>query len=798
MTFIITLLLKASICLSLSAFLLFLFRKASASLRHWIISLSLVGLLVLPFSSNYMPRWEVETPLALVNQQVTSAPKAEALPTLAHTVSEILQEPAREGIKTTNSIQLPPTHSRTTSPHSLFTWPIFAFVIWLSISLFFLVRLYRGVRQTRRLRQESVPFEGATALASEIPIRCHPAIHSPMTYGIRCPIILLPSVAQNWPAETLEVVLLHEMTHIKRRDYAVHLISWISLSLYWFHPLVWWFKRLQAIEREKACDEYVLRSGLAKETYAEQLVKVARALSPSQRAISGYALPMAKQAQIRDRILSILKFQGTTFRFSSLRQWQWAGCYVVLILTLASFTPVQPVAIMKMVATDHPLTQLLQAEEESRLTPAVSTASTVVSASHPEKVATEAKPSGRSDNMPKLSSPTLPLTPSSLLPEKLAGAVQPISISPIPLPQPIVTTSNREVVGSYSEWHRGKSRYRIWMLGHSDMSLDHPYLAVNSPNSLIVVEETRKTILGTKNYQMAIAQAPHEGGLVVEFNNSIPNAWNGGYKTGDPLHLFFVNGEWSFLGRERNRWLDKQLAVVVDYLINTPPDQQRWTHISATHPVFKKYRSITQKRFKAYRDLPSHEFKQHSQLKNDPKEENPPFDFSSVPVLPTAMAPIATQEDVKEWGGFRLGKAHSGGNRIQIGQKFGRIIRGIPSGTVLKDFNFYLRYNDFEKLSFELSLYQIDGDGIKHALTASPIPIEATETDWISKELAPQQIKVEGDVLVIIELKEQEGAKGKGNIFFALAEGNYNSFHDQTGRDWGFWEGNFAFYVTRE
>lgn len=324
MTFIITLLLKASICLSLSAFLLFLFRKASASLRHWIISLSLVGLLVLPFSSNYMPRWEVETPLALVDQQVTSAPQAEALPTLAPSASERLQEPARENIITTNSAQLPSTPLLTTSPSSpssLFTWPIFAFVIWLSISLFFLVRLYRGVQQTKRLRQESVPFEGATALASEIPIRCHPAIHSPMTYGIRRPIILLPSVAQNWPAETLEIVLLHEMTHIQRRDYAVHLISWISLSLYWFHPLVWWFKRLQAIEREKACDEYVLRSGIAKETYAEQLVKVARALSPSQRAMSGYALPMAKQAQIKDRILSILKFQGTTFRFSSLRQW---------------------------------------------------------------------------------------------------------------------------------------------------------------------------------------------------------------------------------------------------------------------------------------------------------------------------------------------------------------------------------------------------------------------------------------------------------------------------------------------
>jgi len=752
-----------------------------------------------------MPRWEVETPLALVEQQVTSTPKAEELRPLAPSVSKVQQESTTEDIITStthpftlslHSFTTSPNslHSLSTSPHSLLTWPIFVFAIWLSISLFFLFRLYRGIRQTNRLRAESLAFEGPKRLNTDIPIRCHPAIHSPMTYGIRRPIILLPSVAENWSAETLEVVLLHEMTHIKRRDYAVHLISWISLSLYWFHPLVWWFKRLQAIEREKACDEYVLRSGLAKETYAEQLLKVARALSPIHQTLTGYALPMAKQSQIKARILSILKFQGDSFRFSSLRQWQWAGCYVVLILTLASFTPIQPVAILEKVATDHPLTQLLQAEEESRLASAISPTSTIVPASYPTKVATEVKPGMRSDNMPKLSARKLPLTLSSLIPEKLAGAVRPISISPLSLPK--ATSSNREVGGAYSEWHQGKSRFRIWTIGHYDMSLDHPYLAVKAQNGLVIVEETRKTLLGTKSYQMVIAQAPHAGGLVVEFNNSIPNAWNGGYQTGDPLHLFFINGKWEYLGRERNRWIEKQLPTVVDHLIHTSPDQQRWLHISSTHPVLKKYRSITQKRFKSYHELPSHELIQHTQQKPGSKEEHPPFDFSSVPVLATPLPTTAPQENVTEWGGFRLGKAHSGGNRIQLGQKFGRVIRGIPNGTLLKDFNFYLRYNDFEKLTFELSLYQIDGDGVKHALTATPIPIEVTDTDWISTALAAQQIKLGGDVLVLLELKRQEGARGKGNIFFALAEGDYTSFHDQTGRDWGFWEGNFAFYVT--
>lgn len=232
--------------------------------------------------------------------------------------------------------------------------------------------------------------------------------------------------------------------------------------------------------------------------------------------------------------------------------------------------------------------------------------------------------------------------------------------------------------------------------------------------------------------------------------------------------------------------------------MHTPPDQQRWLYISATHPVFKKYREVIQQRFKPYSELPGHDLEKLTDGNNSQDKEHPPFDFSSVPVLATALNPTTAQDDATEWGGFRLGNAHSGGNSIPIGQKFGRIIRDIPHGTFLKDFNFHLRYNDFEKLSFELSLYQIDGDGIKHALTAAPIPLDATDTDWMSKELAAQQITLKGDVLVILELKRQEGAKGKGNIFFGLAEGDYVSFHDQTARDWGFWEGNFAFYVTGE
>ena len=51
-------LIKSSVVLSFTLFLTFLFRKQSASLRHFLLSVSLIGLLFFPFLSTLTTGWE--------------------------------------------------------------------------------------------------------------------------------------------------------------------------------------------------------------------------------------------------------------------------------------------------------------------------------------------------------------------------------------------------------------------------------------------------------------------------------------------------------------------------------------------------------------------------------------------------------------------------------------------------------------------------------------------------------------------------------------------------------------------
>jgi hypothetical protein len=133
-------------------------------------------------------------------------------------------------------------------------------------------------------------------------------VTSPLAVGLRRSTILLPDVATTWSAERRRAVLLHELAHVRRGDCPTQLVTQAACALYWFNPLVWLAAARLRAERERACDDEVLRTGTRPSEYAAHLLDIAKHLRPALRPSA--ALAMARPSLLEGRLLAVLSDRG--------------------------------------------------------------------------------------------------------------------------------------------------------------------------------------------------------------------------------------------------------------------------------------------------------------------------------------------------------------------------------------------------------------------------------------------------------------------------------------------------------
>jgi hypothetical protein len=122
----------------------------------------------------------------------------------------------------------------------------------------------------------------------------------PMTLGTRIPTIVIPAIADLWDDERRRAVLLHELAHVERRDCSTQLLASIACAVYWVHPGVWWAARRLRVERELACDDRVLTSGVRAHEYAGHLLELAYAAGG--RRAPALVVAMARPRQLETRL----------------------------------------------------------------------------------------------------------------------------------------------------------------------------------------------------------------------------------------------------------------------------------------------------------------------------------------------------------------------------------------------------------------------------------------------------------------------------------------------------------------
>jgi HEAT repeat protein/beta-lactamase regulating signal transducer with metallopeptidase domain len=378
--FLLEVTLKATIIVAVTALVCWSLRRASAALRHFIWAIALAGVLALPGLALLTPDWRVALLPAAPSDDAMISRQAET------PSSGAAADVARDADSAVPLFEARPLRSRSAIRHSeatatapdLFTQseptaPQFAgpspdrqmtsfllVALWIVGAMVALGRLLAGhahlwwmerhadpitdpawLELARRVADQlrlAAPNGGGTGRMSAIRLlRCRrPTM--PVCWGVRRPLLLLPSDADSWSVERRRIVLLHELAHAKRGDCLTQALAQVAIAMHWFNPFVWLAVRQLRTERERACDDLVLASGADAPDYADHLLDIATAFRMAG-CPSWAAVAMARPSQLEGRLLAILD------RHRDRRALTRPTCAAAAVLTLtlvATLAAVQP------------------------------------------------------------------------------------------------------------------------------------------------------------------------------------------------------------------------------------------------------------------------------------------------------------------------------------------------------------------------------------------------------------------------------------------------------------------------
>jgi beta-lactamase regulating signal transducer with metallopeptidase domain len=140
----------------------------------------------------------------------------------------------------------------------------------------------RALAALRRLERRGGITRPIALVSSDSPLE-------PGVFGILRPVLFWPrGIGAHLGDAQVEAILAHELSHVRRRDNLAAALHMIVEVVFWLHPLVWWVGARLVDERERACDEEVIRLGSEPQVYAESILKTCEfCLEPGLLCVAG-------------------------------------------------------------------------------------------------------------------------------------------------------------------------------------------------------------------------------------------------------------------------------------------------------------------------------------------------------------------------------------------------------------------------------------------------------------------------------------------------------------------------------
>jgi bla regulator protein blaR1 len=275
---------QSTIFAAVAALLAFAFRRNSASIRYWLWFAASIKFLI-PFSI-----------LVSAGSHIHWSEPSAIDATPLRRMIEISRPFAR------SEAVVVPVGKTSTGASSIL------FLVWCCGFAVGVCGWLRAWLRIRAMLRASSPLR----LATEIPkVMCVPARMEPGVVGIFRPVLLLPEgISGRLTPEELKTIIAHELCHIRRRDNLTAAIHLCVETLFWFYPVVRWVGKRMLAERERACDEEVVRGAGEPDVYARAILNICRLYHESPIAcaagVTGSNLKKRIEAIVRnERALSL-------------------------------------------------------------------------------------------------------------------------------------------------------------------------------------------------------------------------------------------------------------------------------------------------------------------------------------------------------------------------------------------------------------------------------------------------------------------------------------------------------------
>jgi TonB family protein len=200
-----------------------------------------------------------------------------------------------------------------------------------------------GLWRLRRYRRRAWPLAGACAHAE---VLLSAEVSSPVTFGWRRPVILLPERFPQLSEPIRQAILCHENLHVARHDWLFTVAEELVRAALWFHPAIWWLLAEIQLAREQAVDARVVGITRSRDPYVDALLEMAGARPELELSPAPLFL---RKRHLKQRVVEIV-------REATMSKTRWISALAASVVFLAGacwlVTGAFPLAAEPQMATD--------------------------------------------------------------------------------------------------------------------------------------------------------------------------------------------------------------------------------------------------------------------------------------------------------------------------------------------------------------------------------------------------------------------------------------------------------------